>query len=368
MNNSDNKGSNDPVVWVLAGRKAGDNTQLMALAEALGWRHEIKEIRNQPWELLTNRLLGASLAGVDRKHSDQLEPPWPDLVLTAGRRNEPVARWIRKQSGGRSRLVHVGRPWAPLACFDLIVTTPQYFLPEQPNVLTVDLPLHGQSRTQLDQLAISRSKHFSHLPKPYWVVLLGGDSGPFVFTPAKAKRLAHWLNKRLGDAGGSVLVSDSARTPAETYRTFLEALTVPVYAYHWGSSEENPYHAYLAVADHFVVTGESMSMLSEAVAAQRPLYVFDLSDNPARNRAGSARPWWTTLHNFRYKPLTHRLAMWLAPQRLRRDVARIQAKLVEDGIAVWAGQDTVAAAQSTGLRELDSAVSAVRQLFHEPGQ
>jgi len=363
VNNSDNKGSNDPVVWVLAGRKAGDNTQLMALAEALGWRYEIKKIRNQPWELLTNRLLGASLAGVDRKHSDQLEPPWPDLVLTAGRRNEPVARWIRRQSGGRSRLVHVGRPWAPLACFDLIVTTPQYFLPDQPNVLSVDLPLHGQSRTELDQLAIGWFRQFSHLSKPYWAVLLGGDSGPFVFTPAKAKRLAHWLNVRLGETGGAVLVSNSARTPDATYRAFLDALTVPVHAYHWGSNEENPYHAYLAVADHFVVTGESMSMLSEAAAAERPLYVFDLSDNPTGNATSSARPWWTTLHNFRYKPLTHRLAMWLAPQRLRRDVSRIQEKLVADGAAAWAGQGAVAVAQSVDAEALDRAASAVRQLF-----
>lgn len=356
MDYRDNKGTNTPRVWVLAGRKAGDNTQLTALADALGWGYETKNIRNQSYELLTNFLFGATLAGVDRSNSDQLEPPWPDLVLCAGRRNEPVARWIRKQSGDKTRLVHVGRPWAPLACFDLIVTTPQYFLPDQPNVLSIDLPLHSQSRAQLDQLAVNWMSHFSERPKPYWVVLLGGDSGPFVFTPAKAKRLALWLNGRLGETGGSVLASNSARTSVATYQTFLETLTVPVHAYHWGSHKENPYHGYLAVADHLVVTGESMSMLSEAAAAERPLYVFDLSD--------AARPWWMTLHNFRYKPLTHRLAMWLAPQRLRRDVSRIQEKLVADGAAVWAGQDAVAVAQSVDADALNSAVSAVRQLIN----
>ena len=55
---------------------------------------------------------------------------------------------------------------------------------------------------------------------------------------------------------------------------------VPVHAYHWGSDEDNPYRGYLAIADQFVVTGESMSMLAEAAAANRPLYIFDLSDNP----------------------------------------------------------------------------------------
>ncbi len=366
MDNPDNKDPDAPLVWVLAGRKAGDNTQLLALAEALGWRYETKKIRNQPWELLSNLLCGATLAGVDGRRSDQLEAPWPDLVLTAGRRNEPVARWIRKQSGNKTRLVHVGRPWAPLSCFDLIITTPQYFLPDRPNVLTVDLPLHSQSRAELDQLATDWFRHFSDLPKPYWVVLLGGDSGPFVFTPAKAERLAHWLNNRLGETGGAVLVSNSARTPTTTYRTFLKTLTVPVHAYHWGSHKENPYRGYLAVADHLVVTGESMSMLSEAAAAERPLYVFDLSDTPAGDTAKTpASPWWTTLYNFRYKPLTHRLAMWLAPRRLRRDVSRIQEKLVADGVAVWAGQDAVAVAQSADTEVLASAVMATKRLFEK---
>jgi mitochondrial fission protein ELM1 len=348
---------------VLAGRKAGDNTQLLALAEALGWPFEVKKIYNHKFELLANLLFGATLAGIDRERSDRLEPPWPDLVLTAGRRNEPVARWIRKQSSGKTRLVHVGRPWAPLECFDLIITTSQYNLPEQPGVLTVDLPLHAQTREALDQLRDEWVSRFSHLPEPRWVVLLGGDSGPFVFTVAKAQRLAAWLNARVGEAGGSVLVSNSARTPEVAYQAFLDTLEVPVYAYHWGSDEENPYQGYLAVADRFVVTGESMSMLAEAAAAQRPLYIFDLSDTPADTSQGTGRPWWLIPHNFRYKPLTHRLAMRLAPKRMRRDISRIQSALVQSGVAAWAGQSSVEEVRGASGKGLDYAVQGVRQMM-----
>ena len=364
MNNLDKSRSPVPRVWVLCGRKAGDNTQLQALAEALGWPFEIKNIRNRKFELLTNRLFGTTLVGVNLKQSDSLEPPWPDLVLTAGRRNEPVACWIRKQSGGTTRLVHVGRPWAPLDNFDLIIATPQYNLPERSNVLMVDLPLHRLTRAALDDMRDVWLARFRHLPEPRWVVLLGGDSGPFVFTAAKARRLAEWLNERVAAFGGSVLVSNSARTPEATYRIFLETLQAPVHAYHWGSDEENPYRGYLAIADQFVVTGESMSMLSEAAAANRPLYIFDLSDHLADADAGSGRPWWTIGHNFRYKPLTHRLAMWLAPVRMRRDITRMQDKLVRDGMAVRAGQAGVAEVRSASEQSLDHAVHAVRQLFY----
>ena len=101
-----------PFLWLLMGYKAGDNTQVLALAEALDWPFEAKKIVYRPTELLTNLLLGPTLAGVQRNNSSALVPPWPDLVITAGRRNEPVARWVKAHSRGHTRLVHLGRPWA----------------------------------------------------------------------------------------------------------------------------------------------------------------------------------------------------------------------------------------------------------------
>ena len=138
-----------PRVWLLLGHKAGDNNQVLALAEALAWPWEEKRIVYRPWELLSNRLIGVTLCGIDRGASSPLQAPWPDLVISSGRRNEPVSRWIRRQAPA-ARLVHVGRPWAPLDTFDLIVSTPQYLLPDRANVLVNDLPMHRLRRERLD--------------------------------------------------------------------------------------------------------------------------------------------------------------------------------------------------------------------------
>ena len=355
-----------PRVWLLTGHKAGDNNQVVALAEVLHWPFEVKRFVYQPWELLSNRLLRVTLAGIDRAGSSRLDPPWPDLVITAGRRNEPVARWIRRQSGGQTRLVHVGRPWARLDCFDLIVATPQYFLPERPNILPIDLPLHRITPADLDEVAGRWRGHFAHLARPYWSVLLGGDSGPFVFTPGKAVRLAEWLNACILEEGGSVLATNSARTPERAYAAFLATIETPLSAFHWGDpAEDNPYQAYLALADRLVVTGESMSMLAEAVATGKPLSIFDLSDRPAA-RADSRerrRPRWTYRHNLRYKPLSHHLAMALAPRRMRRDVSRIQERLVASGRAVWVGQEWKAGNTAMQMSDGERAAARVRALF-----
>jgi len=320
----------EPRVWCLLGRKAGDNTQVLALADELGWPMERKTILARGWELLPHLMLRVTLLGIDRQASSPLGPPWPDLVISAGRRNEPVARWIKRQSGGHTRLVHMGRPWAPLDSYDLIVSTPQYFLTPGPNVLINPLPLHQFTRAGVDQAAQEAAPVLAHLPRPYTSVLIGGDSGPFVFTPEKGRLLAQGINRLVQQTGGTALVSGSPRTPRAVAEGVSATLDVPAKCYWWHDRDPaapNPYAAYLGLADRFVVTGESMSMLAEASSLGRPLYVFDPGDEPGA--------WWSHRHNFRPKPLSHALAMRLAPRRMRRDVSRIQQALVQAGQARW---------------------------------
>jgi mitochondrial fission protein ELM1 len=315
------------------------------------------------WELLSNRLLGATLTGINIHRSSPLHAPWPDLVITAGRRNEPVARWIRDRSGGETRLVHIGRPWAALSCFDLIVTTPQYFLPARNNVLHNRLPLHRLDREKLALAASEWAPQFRNLQRPRMAVLIGGDSGPFVFTSKKAALLGRLVNRRATALGASMLISSSARTPAQALEGFLSEISVPSYLYRWGSGTRNPYIGYLALADELVVTGESISMIAEAASTGKPLSIFDMSDASLEQVTGIHRPWWRYGHNFRYKPLTHRLAMRFGPERMRRDIGNIQRELVISGQAVWLGQEPHQPGGDLCTDETRRAAARVRALF-----
>lgn len=346
-----------PRVWLLLGHKAGDNAQVQALANALGWTTESKRMVYRPWELFTNRVLGTTLLGIDRHQSSPLTPPWPDLVITAGRRNEPVARWIRKRSGNNTRLVHLGRPWAPLECFDLIVTTPQYQLPARENILQISLPLHSNTQEKIAGQATEWQEKFAHLPVPRIAVLIGGDSGPFVFTPAKGKQLGQLANRHAKRHQGCLLVTSSARTPSAMFDAFKREIDVPAFIFEWQPDRvDNPYQGYLAIADEFIVTGESMSMLAETCVTGKPLYIFDPSD-------ASRKPWWLHAHNFRYKPLTHRLGMWLGPARMARDVRRMHTQLIESGYAVWLGEEFQGTPDPKTPDELGEAARRVKALF-----
>ncbi|MGF1640381.1 MAG: mitochondrial fission ELM1 family protein [Rhodospirillales bacterium] len=365
-----------PRVWVMMGHKAGDNSQVLALAEALGIPFEIKRFVYRPYELVTNLLLGPTLAGIVASRSSELAPPWPDLIISAGRRNEPVCRWIQKQARGqRVRLVHLGRPWAKIERFDLVVTTPQYRLPIRANVLQNKTPLHRVTRERLNKDAEAWAARLGDLPKPYIAVMIGGSSGPYTFDDRTAARLARQAGNLARQVGGSLLISTSARTPAATIDTLAEHLACPSYLYRWSKdAAENPYFAFLGLAEQVIVTGDSMSMLAEACAARKPVHIFDLGEGrntmrlaPAAARDGEVRVGARISAGARLRAFLYRQMMRLGPKRLSRDIRIVHQHLVDSGLAVWLGDSFPPGLPLRSLECLPRAVARVRGLFEPRG-
>ena len=97
-------------VWLLTDDRAGNVNQLLGIAEALGYSFECKEIRYDKWVKLPNFIRGKSLLGLNQKTAENIKEPWPDFVLSAGRRSFPVARYIRKMSGNRTKIIQLMNP------------------------------------------------------------------------------------------------------------------------------------------------------------------------------------------------------------------------------------------------------------------
>jgi mitochondrial fission protein ELM1 len=360
----------------MLGHKAGDNSQVLALAEALGLPFEEKHFVYRPTELATNLLLGPTLAGVVTKKSSPLFPPWPDLIISAGRRNEPICRWIQKQAAPqRVRLVHVGRPWAKIERFDLIVTTPQYRLPIRPNVLHNKAPLHRITIGRLRGEAGAWAPRLGSLPGPHIAVMIGGNSGPFSFDRAAGKRLARQASALANAQGGSLLVSTSARTQPPAIDAFMEAVSAPAHVYRWQKGDpDNPYFAFLGLASEIIVTGDSMSMLAEACAAHKRVHIFDLGEGryamresvaAAARREKSGQPWWRSLEKARWDAFWYRQMMRFGPQRLSRDIRIVHRHLVESGLAVWLGDAFPADEPLPSLDCVPRAVARVRALLED---
>jgi mitochondrial fission protein ELM1 len=363
-----------PRTWVMMGHKAGDNSQILALAEGLGWPFEIRHLVYRRSELLTNLLAPLTLLGVVRRRSSPLAPPWPDLIISAGRRNEPPCRWIRARAGKRVRLVHVGRPWAAIENFDLVVTTPQYRLPERQNVLHNTTPLQRVADGRLRAAAALWAPRLSHLPRPYTAVIVGGNAGPYVLDPEAATLLGRAASAFATRQGGSLLISTSARTPRNTLPALKAAIDCPADVFRWSrDAAANPYLGYLALADSIIVTCESMSMLTEACATQKPVYMFDLHTGP-ENRWRVLEPLigevdtsrWRRLRRLRLQPLVFRIAFAIGPTRMTRDVRIIHRQLQAEGRAVWLGETFPDGPPPPPLDDVPRAVARVKALFAQP--
>jgi len=347
-----------PRVWLVTGYRAGERAQILALAEALGWPFEIKQLSYRKSEFRTSLFRGSDLRGIRLDRSSALAPPWPDLVISAGMRNEPVARWIRRQSGGRTRLVHIGRPWARPEQFDLLVTTPQYRLPAADNIVHNTTTLHRVTAARLAGEADRHRQRYAHLPQPRIGVILGGDSGPYTLGPRTAAHIAGLASTLARQQGGSLLITSSARTSPRALAAFERYLTVPYDLYAWRHGDQgNPYFAILGLSASLVVTADSVSMLSEACATGKPVYMAELGGYGYPMRPGSRAP-----VDFRLSALTYSWIMRFGHQRLSRDLRLVHRALIEQGRAVWLGED-FSAAPPAPPQDLTRAVQRVRALF-----
>ncbi len=357
-------GPSGPRIWALLGGKRGDNDQVCALAQALGWVWEERNLSYNGLYRCPNILLGASLVSLTPAARTQIAPPWPDLVVAAGRRAAPVARWIQKQSGGKTRLVHVGRPRAPLRWFDLVITTPQYGLPRLDNVIHLDLPLQNANRAQ-DSPPEAWAENAKALPRPWTGVLVGGSTWPFLLEGAAARALAGDLNRQIAADQGAALVTTSPRSSRGVADILKRELTCPHLLHSWQAGEANPYQAILASADRFLVTGDSVSMLAEACRTGKAVAIWQVpqrQDPWSRLKLSLGRQAdsgsglgallsWTTAQGF----------LWPA-----RSVGRVTSGLVASGQAAWfdSGSPWDFRPGEVSLdRDMAQAVERVRNLF-----
>jgi mitochondrial fission protein ELM1 len=355
-----------PRVWLVVGDKLGDSAQVDAIVEALGWDCERKQLRFRKKYDKRRPAFRASLNHVDLGRSDAIEPPWPDLILTIGRRPAIAALWIRKQSGGRTRLVIVGRPHRMLQQFDLIITSALFHLPDHPNVLKLDLPLMRYSATRIAAAVDEWKERLLDLKRPLTAVFIGGPEDPFRFDARTARHLLQQASNLPGGNGTLVFVT-SRRTPQSIVEALSANLPANARLYSWTTDRRlNPYAALLGLADRFIVSGDSVSMMVEVARLRKPLAIATLPLRAApwirleqamarrfRSAETSGSHFWRWLKAFLH-------GKGIAP--FARDIPAFHSMLFESSLAVPLGQPFLSqpGLPSDGLAQ---AVSRIRMLF-----
>jgi mitochondrial fission protein ELM1 len=290
QNIQQSENNNEPVVWILVDDRPGNTTQSIGLAQALGWPYETKQLQFTALAKLRNRWLrtyGANLVGLDKARSAELSPPWPDLLISAGLRTAPIARWIKKQSSGKTVTIQLGRKGGHVAdFFDAVVTCGYAQFPPHPRRIETTIPLTRITARSLVEASLEWEDLFRGAARPRVALIVGGSTSRHRFDARAARKLGEDLARLTAAAGGSIFAITSRRTGVEAEEALKAGLGREAHFRKWDpSNKANPYLAHLGAADVIVVTGESESMLAEAAMSGKPVYIYEIPELPLSRTA-----------------------------------------------------------------------------------
>lgn len=286
---------------VLSDEKLGHLKQSLAVIEAAremhpALTHEVIEIRYRNraargvallWAWWMPQGAGAATClrwTLEPACAQRLLTRYADLIVSCGASAMPAnLLWA---SDNRAKSVVIMNPAPiPLHRFDLVIAPKHDALPRRSNVL----PIMGAiSRMREDDLRQARGRLHAHpnfragsarSDGPTVAVFVGGDTAHYTVGPDFAERLIAQVLAACERADAQCLVTTSRRTSPEVERLLSERLgRHPCCRFLLIASRDpidGTMEGMLGWADVAVVTGESISMVSEACASGRRVVVVE---------------------------------------------------------------------------------------------
>jgi uncharacterized protein len=260
--------------WVVTDGKPGMENQCVGLAEAMGLVPIVKRVKLRfPWKQLSPSVLRIGNAWANAAGSDSLAPPWPDVLIATGRHSVASSLAVRAANPATFR-IQIQDPGVSPSLFDMVVV-PRHDRLRGDNVLVTKGALHRVTAAIVAEATARLGPQYlaAFAKRPVVAVLIGGTNGCYTMTAEATLTLADRLATLAADA--NLLVTASRRTGAANaaiLRDRLAGLAVTL----WDGSGENPYFAFLGLADAIVVTPDTVNMVCEACTTGKPVFIADL--------------------------------------------------------------------------------------------
>jgi mitochondrial fission protein ELM1 len=277
-----------PSCWVIGDGRPGLENQSLGLAEAMGLQPVLKRVvLRKPWRIASPYVTAFKRFAFSSSGA-LLEAPWPDIAIATGRPGALPLIYLREASRGHTFTVQIQDPVVRRSAFDRIVV-PWHDGVTGDNIITMDGSLHIMTEQRLAAEAPRWEDAFAAIPRPRVAVLIGGVNSRYDLRPEDMRALGAQLAAVAGQGFG-LLVSGSRRTGEANMAALAEALVgTGAYIYD-GQHGANPYLGMLAHADAFVVTCDSINMITEAASTGKPVHIarlpFRRGREDGRNKFG----------------------------------------------------------------------------------
>jgi mitochondrial fission protein ELM1 len=287
-NNSGTTQMREEVIWILKDNRVGTTSQSIGLAESLAkigkYKIITKNIVYSASIKLPNLIRGSSLIGVNKHESDNIDllNQAPDIIISAGRRLAPISLHLKKQGKKLNKkivAIHITHPHLSFYKFDFVIMPKHDGFKDDKNVISTIGSINKVNLAKIKEEGKKWEKKLQKYNNPKIAVMLGGDTKSTKFSPKSFEMIGNVISKIAKNLKGSLLVTTSRRTDKKCMEAIKESIGVSNYFYDWGEENkkqntENPYFAYMFLADYIVATGDSMSMLSEICSTGKPLYIY----------------------------------------------------------------------------------------------
>ena len=264
----------NPTCWILSDGKVGMENQCLGLAERLELNSQVKRLYPRfPWTHLPPQLWLFPFSTLMSK-SDTLTPPWPDVLIASGRQTVAISVAIKHASNNKTQTIQIQHPRVSANNFDVVIA-PIHDNLIAPNTINMVGAFHRITDSRLTEATQIFHHEYSSLPKPLIAVLLGGSSKKYQMTKKNCQKLSELLKSAVQLSGGGIVITPSRRTDQANLEIFRSQLSSVPHKI-WNGLGENPYFGILGLADGFIVTNDSVNMVTEAASTTKPVYIFNL--------------------------------------------------------------------------------------------
>ena len=214
-----------------------------------------------------------------------IKGPYPDYIVSCGRRMAGLSIGLRRISKGRSKTIHIQDPGISPNYFDvLVVPSHDRITAFEKNFSNLVISTGSLSWLVKKQIMAGKSdmnERFGPLDSPQIVVMLGGNNKRYRVSTSIIEKLAHDIFDYARLKNARLIIVLSRRTPKKA-RIIFQKLDEDKKHIIWDDERGNPYPDILSIADEIIVTSDSVNMVTEACLFGRPVIIAHWEEEQGR--------------------------------------------------------------------------------------
>jgi mitochondrial fission protein ELM1 len=260
-------------ILILADERVGTYSQSIALAKESGLDYEIIFLEYNFLKILPNLFFSESLIRLKKTSIKKLLSInyTPKYIISAGRKTAPIALFLKRKYRFLSKIIQIMRPEISLNKFDFVII-PEHDEPKAPYPKNLILSIGALTKIQKN----NDQKIYENFQKPIIALLIGGSTKKTQFSLKSAKELINRILVIKKNMNATLIIVNSRRTDVKI-NNFIKQINEEnlVFFDYNEIKENNPFELIINVADFFIISGDSVSMISQCCSTGKSVFIFD---------------------------------------------------------------------------------------------